>query len=1326
MKRSDLRQTAALLILLLTAITLLQLASSGTRAQTNSAPELSTPTSTSLYLVFPKAAGAALEFPGEPATDADADPISYHMTFEGTVGVQDTAFGKLLVVAQDGFKFHIRPKGGVTPEEFGAAYGAGTDEKTINGVLHARDSNGGEDSLTFTITAIYEGSAQFHEAAVHSGQQTWTIEEPYEIYEGTNTTSQQIPWSSSTGGDRNWQAGAPTGVPLQCVEARTLRPPNLVEAAYADSLLFETSGSTTGNSGVATFRFTTAPDYESAADANSDNRYLVGISNEHELHDLEQMDGIYPEDGCNGSMLILTVVVKDVGPPRAPGNLTGSFQSDNPTEIDLAWDETTTFEEEGRSVPFPDSSLATTKYLFQYRESPTHPWSGLGQTTGNSIQLRDLTGTGYIARVKGVNAEGSGKWATVQVGDYTNTPPTATDLPATEYQLVLPHGQGMAIKYSSAPATDSDEDSLSFSIALLRESDNEVLDAEAIGLRVYQDGNTIHMVPAREITPEMFKESFKLPASRNRTTVRMNLAVDDGASRNTLVSAAAVKIVYDPSAYFGETGEYAGNQRYIAREDVEVYEGVAETGAGIPWSGSMTGTRDWGLASDSETFTCRQEDGTLSTLTWPASGNEDNARLSLPKNQTNGASGAHSPRFLEAPDYENPVDSDGNNSYRIRLHNKHNLHIQTEGDRTPGCSGSALDLTIRIKDVGPPGPMNFTAAFAEDEPDTIQLTWTPPTTFVENGRPVELPSEQFHATSYEYRYRPEDSQQWSTVRGNTGNTAAITAASQAAYQIEMSARSSEGIGSWSGTKTVRRAVPGVPRNLTARPDGVAIEAAWDPPAAGGPAPSHYVVRLTNTRARTYAETPVTSGTTARVEHLDRNTTYEVQVAGANNAGTGKFTTKVTITTHQVPGEPTNIRATTTRNSAAVSWDPPPDDGGTPITKYTVQIRETGAQDLVDTATGPSETEALVRRLTEGTEYHFSVAASNKVGQGPFPAERTFTTKTTPSAPGQVQAVAGITSISLTWTAPGRNGGAPVTGYTARLREKDNSAWTQLQYDPDTHEARFAGLSANTLHQYQVAARNSLGTGGFSPLNEIRTRSPLPTPTPTPTPAPTEPPDPSDDEDPAAAPTIEPTAEATPEPTPQVIPTQIPAPTPKPIQNPEPTPDERNNRDREPTPTVATATPEPLDSQRDDVPGVVPQQEAPTATPQPAPTPTPRPTLEPTRVPLPTIVLSSMTAPATVILPSEFTPTPTPTPTPPPTALPPEVEPQPPQLLQPQLEPTRPERPSLPLIGDALPRLRSTLEATWATTRQRTTLVLAMATALLFAGAVFGYLLLRRR
>ena len=80
----------------------------------------------------------------------------------------------------------------------------------------------------------------------------------------------------------------------------------------------------------------------------------------------------------------------------------------------------------------------------------------------------------------------------------------------------------------------------------------------------------------------------------------------------------------------------------------------------------------------------------------------------------------------------------------------------------------------------------------------------------------------------------------------------------------------------------------------------------------------------------------------------------------------------------------------------------------------------------------------------------------------------------------------------------------------------------------------------------------------------------------------------------------------------------------------------------------------------------------------------------------------------------------------PTAPPPQVEPQPPPLQQPQLEPNKPERPSLPFIGEALPRLRSTLEALASTPRQRTTLVVALAVTLLFAGAVFIHLLLRRR
>ena len=57
---------------------------------------------------------------------------------------------------------------------------------------------------------------------------------------------------------------------------------------------------------------------------------------------------------------------------------------------------------------------------------------------------------------------------------------------------------------------------------------------------------------------------------------------------------------------------------------------------------------------------------------------------------------------------------------------------------------------------------------------------------------------------------------------------------------------------------------------------------------------------------------------------------------------------------------------------------------------------------------------------------------------------------------------------------------------------------------------------------------------------------------------------------------------------------------------------------------------------------------------------------------------------------------------------------------------QPERPALPIIGDALPRLRNTLDAIASNPRERITLVLALGLAMLIALGVFIYLLLRRR
>ena len=78
-----------------------------------------------------------------------------------------------------------------------------------------------------------------------------------------------------------------------------------------------------------------------------------------------------------------------------------------------------------------------------------------------------------------------------------------------------------------------------------------------------------------------------------------------------------------------------------------------------------------------------------------------------------------------------------------------------------------------------------------------------------------------------------------------------------------------------------------------------------------------------------------------------------------------------------PAAPTVVTATAGNCTATVSWTPPTDDGGSPISGYTITANPDGV-----TADAPAEaTSATVEGLTNGTSYTFTVAASNEAGPG---------------------------------------------------------------------------------------------------------------------------------------------------------------------------------------------------------------------------------------------------------------------------------------------------------------------------------------------------------
>jgi streptogramin lyase len=180
-------------------------------------------------------------------------------------------------------------------------------------------------------------------------------------------------------------------------------------------------------------------------------------------------------------------------------------------------------------------------------------------------------------------------------------------------------------------------------------------------------------------------------------------------------------------------------------------------------------------------------------------------------------------------------------------------------------------------------------------------------------------------------------------------------------------------------------------------------------------------------------------------------------------------------------EPTDVASapavSTTPGDAVVnlSWTPPTDTGGLPITSYVV--RRDGVE-VHETADGFA-TSFTDEAVANGTSYEYEVAATNARGEGPGDVALA-TPRTVPGMPTGLNAIDGEdpNEIDLSWGAPGSNGGAAITGYRiyrdgVPVHTTTTSATTYS--DP--------GRTNRTTYQYEVAAVNLVGTGQRSTAAE---------------------------------------------------------------------------------------------------------------------------------------------------------------------------------------------------------------------------------------------------
>jgi hypothetical protein len=180
-------------------------------------------------------------------------------------------------------------------------------------------------------------------------------------------------------------------------------------------------------------------------------------------------------------------------------------------------------------------------------------------------------------------------------------------------------------------------------------------------------------------------------------------------------------------------------------------------------------------------------------------------------------------------------------------------------------------------------------------------------------------------------------------------------------------------------------VPGQVTNVSATAGNGAATVTWNAPSGGGPVTTYTVTPYVGSEAQ--SATTVTGtppATSVKVGGLTNGTAYTFVVTASNPNGAGlasEHSGAVTPTSIAPPSAPTGLTASAATAQALLSWTEPTSNGGGAITGYKI-TPYVGSTAQTPLEVGASTTSAIVKGLTNGTSYTFTVTAANAAGSGP--------------------------------------------------------------------------------------------------------------------------------------------------------------------------------------------------------------------------------------------------------------------------------------------------------------------------------------------------------
>ncbi len=918
-----------------------------------------------------------------------------------------------------------------------------------------------------------------------------------------------------------------TGPPSDTASARTAppgepgAPTGLSAAADGDSAidLSWTAPSDTGSSAITGYWIEVSPDGSnwSELEANTGSTATTyrhtGLSPHTTLH--------YRVSAINNTLTgppsdtasARTTVVS--GAPIAPTSLIAT--ADGTSAIDLSW-----------TAPSDTGSSAITGYRIEVSPDGSN-WSELEANTGSTATTYRHTGlssdTTLHYRVSAINGAGTGEPSEPVNATTHGTPPD----PPTN--LVATADGDSAIELSWSPPEQTGSSAIT-----------------AYVIDVSPDGTdwTV-LVGSTNSTATTYRHTGLSPdttlhyrvAAINRTHVGQSSNTADartivpgapGPPRSLTATAdgdSAVDLAWDPPAspgssaiaeYWIEVSSDAGTS-WSSLNDIFVDEGLWYRHAGL----SPGTTLRYRVAALNEDDLLGPPSNVASATT---EGGTDDGAPGPPRNPTATADGDSAIDLSweepeetggsEIVEYEIEVSNDGGQRWRVLaytsgtnyrdsgLSSGTTRHYQVRAGNVDDVFGPfSADVSATTEGgradglPGPPRTLRATAAGLR----TIKLSWDPP---ADTGSSAIV--------KYTIGSSSDDGDNWDNLAVTAADVTTylhleLEPGSTWTYRVSASNKRGTGLPSNTARATTQSAVnqpPGPPRNLSVFVDGpTSIYLAWEPPTdTGGSAVSGYQIEMSADTSASWDDLAHTDSVTTEFNHtgLDAGSTMYYRVSATNANGAGRQSRVAYATTSQShPDPPEEARATVRGTSQIdVSWLPPADDGGAPVTGYRLEVSSNGRSWAILLEKRDSVfTEYSHTGLDPGTTRHYRVSAINELGSSP-PSDvvRATTDAIPPDAPASLAAEAeGSSRINLEWSRPPSNGGSPIVGYRIEVSSDAGESWATLVAHTNSTATSFShtGLTFATTRHYRVSAINAVGRSPVSRVAFARTHAILPGP-----------------------------------------------------------------------------------------------------------------------------------------------------------------------------------------------------------------------------------------